>query len=262
MISRVKQNPLLRRVLRRALVGRTTTRRYPGDIGSLMFPADQHLNLFFRKHAILEKTVTANLARLIRPGDLVFDIGANIGYYTVLLSRWVGSGRVVAVEPDPQNHAVLLQNLVRNHLRNVSAVCQAVSAQSGMPTLFRDTATGRSSSLEQTAWHPERDAIVPVAVAATTIDHLTEEFGAPALIKCDVEGHEVAALEGARKTLLGQPMLMLEVAAANRVAVERLLSRYGYVFQDAGTALADCPPQQSLKGFNVLATPSSNAESG
>jgi len=88
--------------------------------------------------------------RRLAPGDAFVDVGANIGYFSLLASKLVGeSGLVVAIEPSPTIFAVLESNLARNRAHNVRAVCVAASASTGMLRLFRgpDSNIGRTTVL-------------------------------------------------------------------------------------------------------------------
>ena len=86
----------------------------------------------------------AAVRRLVRPGDLVFDVGAHVGFYTTMFSRLVGDGAVVAFEPDVINLELLQRNLERNRARNVVVRSQAVSDASGERRFAVDAFTGSS----------------------------------------------------------------------------------------------------------------------
>ena len=74
----------------------------------------------------------------VRPGDVAIDLGAHIGYYTLLLARLVGpTGRVLAFEPDPDNFALLSRNVEMNGYANVELFNAAASDRPGRSPLFR-----------------------------------------------------------------------------------------------------------------------------
>ncbi|MDX3388383.1 FkbM family methyltransferase, partial [Streptomyces niveiscabiei] len=84
-----------------------------------------------------EPHLTSFVSRRLRPGDTFIDVGANIGYYTVLASQLVGStGRVVAVEPSPDFHEALAGNVRLNGCANVRTVNTAVSDTPGRLTFY------------------------------------------------------------------------------------------------------------------------------
>lgn len=138
-----------------------------------------------------------------KPGDLVFDIGAHCGVSTYALSRAVGEGgRVVAFEPDPANYELLLRNIARHGLNNVTALRIAVAPTQGEADFY---AEGTFGSVLAT------DSARSTMGSAVTIDTLTladacRRFGTPAFVKMDIEGSEVRVLEASRDLLLGNPI--------------------------------------------------------
>lgn len=136
------------------------------------------------------------MRRFVREGDVVFDIGANIGLHTVLLSKLVGAkGKVFAFEPNTE----LLPNIERtvSGLNNATLHSIALSNQSTQSTLFvPEDDTMASLSAE---YMPDTRAIV---CEQRRMDDLIDEkiLPRPDFIKCDVEGAELSVFEGARKT--------------------------------------------------------------
>lgn len=152
-----------------------------------------------------EPVETALLQALIRPGDQVLDIGANMGYYTALLADWVGAeGMVHAVEPDPDNFALLdanTQDFQRKGRVRLHAL--ALSEATGTAKLFR--------SKDNVGMHRLYDSIccdgsfteVPVCrgddLALAPLD----------FIKIDIEGYEIFALRGLNNTLANSPNIKI-----------------------------------------------------
>ncbi|MGH8164650.1 MAG: FkbM family methyltransferase, partial [Rhodanobacteraceae bacterium] len=100
-------------------------------------PLDSLELSIFRSYEPFE---TSLLTSELRPGMTVVDVGANIGYYTLLFSKLAGDkGRVYAFEPEPQNFALLERNLTRNHRANVTIFNEAASDQSGHSFLYLST---------------------------------------------------------------------------------------------------------------------------
>jgi len=173
--------------------------------------------------------IAALLARL-RPGDTAFDVGANIGFHTVALARGVGStGRVLAVEPVPDNAAALRANLARNGLANVQVFEVAAGATRGEIELELTRDPAFVSAHGAVGGGPAgRRLRVPLE----PIDRLWESAGSPAVrvMKIDTEGAEPEGLQGAEKLLRAcRPALLLEAndEARRRVLDDWLLPR-GY----------------------------------
>lgn len=134
--------------------------------------------------------------RQTSPGDVVLDIGANLGAYTLLFGQWVGAtGRVVAFEPAPGPRRGLERHVALNGLADrVEVRAEAMSAARGRA---RFGGTGPSGHDRLTAGGEGS-----VEVATTSIDAFCEETGTrPCLIKVDVEGAELDVLKGARTTI-------------------------------------------------------------
>ncbi len=142
----------------------------------------------------------------LRPGDVVLDIGAHVGVYTLQAARAVGpQGHVHSFEPSATTFALLEQNIALNGYTNVTAVRAAVSAAAGDAelTLSVDNTGDNSLLAEQTSGRrTERVRTV------TVDDHLA---GQPRVdvVKMDVQGAEPAALAGARATLAANESLIL-----------------------------------------------------
>jgi FkbM family methyltransferase len=97
---------------------------------------------------VWEPNATAAFRSLLRPGDVCLDIGAHIGYFTLLASRLVGAdGHVYAFEPTPATYEALCANLRRNDVQNVTALPVAVGDMQGQAVLHEGpgTNTGRST---------------------------------------------------------------------------------------------------------------------
>lgn len=144
---------------------------------------------------LYEKEKMRHFARRVQPGQVVFDVGAHVGYYALLAATRVGpTGHVWAFEPVPENFAYLQQHIALNHLSNLTCLQMAVADVSGT-TLFRKGGTRSTGSLSSDG---------ELTVTTISLDDLVERSQAPTphIIKLDVEGAELAALAGARKLLL------------------------------------------------------------
>lgn len=154
----------------------------------------------------------------VRPGDVCVDVGANIGYYTRLLSRLVGpTGRVVAYEPYPPAFDLLRRNSAR--LPNVRIVQAALSDAPGEADLFV-ARTEDMSSLSASAGRSH------VRVRLETLDALHTEVPRVDFIKIDVEGFEYAVLGGGLELLrLYRPIVTFELT-------RRYIDRFGHDIED------------------------------
>jgi len=143
---------------------------------------------------IWEKDVTAYLMKLIESGMVVVDIGANVGYYTLLAAEKVGDhGKVFAFEPEPSRYTLLEKNVGVNGLKNVILVQKAVSHKTGTARLYLDP---RHNPGDHRLFDSS-DGRVSVAVETTSLDDFFQDKGQIVhIIKMDIQGAEMAALEG------------------------------------------------------------------
>jgi FkbM family methyltransferase len=155
---------------------------------------------------------------LIKPGDVVIECGGHHGAQTILLSRWVGDdGKVIVVEPMPENLAILKKNIALNELKNVIVVPKAAGDRS-------DHVKMRPDSNGSVAF--DGKANNGLEVESVSLDDLAAELGIkPNFIKIDVEGFEYQILKGAQNTLAMTPAVFVEVHTL-------CLPRYGYAFED------------------------------
>lgn len=141
----------------------------------------------------------------LREGDVVFDLGANVGFYSLLASRRVGkSGQVFSFEPVPRNLAFLRKHVDLNGARNIKVLELAVSDAAGTA----DFGLGPNASMGSIGAKGGQT----VTVETVSLDDLIESGNLPApdVIKCDIEGGEFAALLGLRRTLgRSSPVLFL-----------------------------------------------------
>jgi FkbM family methyltransferase len=168
-----------------------------------------------------EPEQTAAFQQVVRPGSVVYDVGAHYGYYSLLASQLAGpSGRVIAFEPSPRNLSVLRRHIQLNHADNVTVLETAVSDHEG-EARFDDRAGSGVGHLSPTG---------PITVRLTTLDALGERFPAPDVVTIDVEGAEEAVLAGGRSLLEHtRPAIFLSThGAALRESCTRTLTGLGY----------------------------------
>ena len=170
-----------------------------------------------------EPEQTRLFQKLVKPGDVLYDIGAHFGYYTLLSSKLVGEkGKVVAFEPSPNNLARLYRHIELNSRRNVQVLELAVSDHVG--TAKFETRTGSGVG------HLASDG--PLEVKLTTLDSLTDQ-PLPQVMKIDVEGAELGVLQGAKALFAKcKPIIFLSLHGEDlKTNCMELLRGYGYTFQ-------------------------------
>ncbi|HRU04311.1 MAG TPA: FkbM family methyltransferase [Candidatus Brocadiia bacterium] len=153
-------------------------------------------------HGVYEPFETELVKRYARPGAVALDIGANIGYYTLLMASIAGpEGRVYAFEPEPANYALLCENLRANNLGNVTTFQKAVSDREGVVCLSMS-----SENMGDHRIHHRGAGRRLAEVEAVTVDSLADELGGRlCLVKMDIQGAEGLALKGMQETLKRNP---------------------------------------------------------
>jgi len=170
-----------------------STRASVGPFEVQFHPDDRVLPKRLILYGGYEKQEIALLCSLVREGDHVLDVGANVGIHTMFLSRAVGArGRVIAVEPDPVNASLLTANLEHNGCDNVTVARCALGNSTGTVQLFQVPTHRANASLADITGHGES---IDVSLR-TGADLLAQLDCSPRLVKVDVEGSEPQVLAG------------------------------------------------------------------
>jgi FkbM family methyltransferase len=202
---------------------------------------------------------------MVRAGDVVYDVGANIGWYSLLAARGVGAnGEVVAFEPSIVNAACVQENAATNGMGNVTVIPAAVTDRDGWAVfLDRGSLEGRlekNDTQAQAERRAKRDqshkgaSVVPVL----TLDSWIAETSTrpPSIVKIDVEGAELGVLQGMLETLRSaKPVLIVELHGT-RDEVADFLDGVGY---EHSPIEVDAPTRQAPWWVHLLARPATPA---
>ncbi|MEM1137064.1 MAG: FkbM family methyltransferase, partial [Bacteroidota bacterium] len=220
MLKAIKSNSLIRKFLFGILSGKIVSRSHYVSSYKISFDAGRNMGFFFSRSVHWEPVITKNVLNLLKTGMTVFDIGGNIGYYTILFADAVGTkGKVVTFEPDEISIPILKTNINQNQLMQVTLVAKGISSTKGTIKFNLDMSTGQTSSIKDDVWHPNATQLKTVEIETMSLDNALEIYGCPHFIKCDVEGAEelVFNKESARKTLSKKPILLIEIKDENQV---------------------------------------------
>jgi FkbM family methyltransferase len=201
----------------------------PGG-GIVVLRWDEVVGRHVLRHGSFEPAELEAARACLRPGDVAVDVGANVGLVAVPLALAVApGGRILAIEPLPENVGRLEQNVRRNELENVTIVGAAAGADDGEIVLNVAADSAFSSVGTVTKYR----AAGALRVPCRRLDSLWAELGRPhvALVKIDVEGAELDVLDGATELLrASRPVLLVEAdpgLAAEALAAH--LTDAGYV---------------------------------
>lgn len=172
----------------------------------------------------------------VTAGAVIFDVGANIGYFTIPLAMAAGpSGRVFAFEPEPRNVSRLSDNVSLNLLPNVDIMPMAIGAYDGRVTLYLGddsvyhTTAGAGERLPITLAHEMQQEI---SVEIARLDTVWRKLDSPhvALVKIDVEGTEMHVLEGSKAMIEScRPLVLVEADAGRFDQIHGALTALGYL---------------------------------
>jgi FkbM family methyltransferase len=159
---------------------------------------DRYISPRIRERGSWEPFETRIMYALLRPGDVFIDIGANIGWHTVMSGLRVGgAGRVFAFEPEGSNADLLERNVALNELKNVKVFRCALSERTGTSALVK-SATNMGD-------HRIAAGSTGLTVPVDTLDHLVASGGVDLararIVKIDTQGAEAMVLRGAQHTL-------------------------------------------------------------
>ena len=211
----------------------------------------------------------AFLDRVLKPGMVFVDVGANDGYYTLFAARRVGSGgRVAAVEPSSRERAHLERNLARNGVGNVEVVPAALGATAGHADLH--LAHGAHTG-HNTLGSFAHDDVVPARIERVpleTLDAVVARLALPHVdvVKIDVEGGEANVIAGARTVLSSmRPLIMMEMndsalraqGSSETSLLATLRGELGYEILVFSTksGLAELPVDGTPLSANIIAVP-------
>ena len=207
----------------------------------------------------------AYLEKVLSPGKVFIDVGANFGVYTLVASKLAGAaGKVIAIEPTAQSFAVLRQNIALNHLANVRAFRVALTQTRGKAWLYHGwDPVGNSLGMDPLCGEGGEE------VQTESLDNLMEQngIGHVDVIKVDVEGAEELVLRGATRTLTtNSPVVIFEYnpgcsarLSLSPYGARDFLESLGYEFVVLGECAKSDTSASGPTYFNIVAIPKRSA---
>jgi FkbM family methyltransferase len=235
------------------------TRRLPSRVGGERIYVSPDASLKFWRWNLekAEPRLFDWAQEFVREGDVVWDIGANVGLFAFSAASLAGaSGYVLAVEADIWLAGLLRKSASRKSKRVAPVDVLPVAVSESLDVArFNIAARGRSTNyLDHTQGSTQTGGIRnSVMVMTITLDWLLERLPAPRILKIDVEGAEHQVLQGAQKLLSTvRPVILCEVSSGNAQQVGALLRSYGYELFDLDVNQQERKPLP-FPSFNTLA---------
>lgn len=216
-------------------------------ISMLVDPIDVHATPYtLLDFGSYETDETNFLKSVFREGDIFLDIGANLGWYSLVLGRNCPGSRIFAFEPIPSTVEMLEKNIRLNALQNVESICMGMFNKADELNFLYAPDVSGATSLKVTGQTRGRSSIQSVTCHTTTLDiFCTERDIVPTLLKIDVEGAELMVVQGGHETLQHTPIILMELLRKwsrefgyHPNDVFALLAEYGYgawAFSAAGS---------------------------
>ena len=210
---------------------------------------------WFKASNIYEPEVTFLLFRVLGDGDIFVDVGAHVGYFSVIAAKLVGeTGRVLAFEPEPGNLRKLEYHIRINKLANVTVIPHPLSDRAERRPFFINLGNDGGHALWDPATFPSfsgaHQASQPSSVDTTTLDaawRAAAPDAAPKVIKIDTEGAEKNVLDGSR-SLLARHRVPFVVAELHEFGLKQM-----------GASQEDLRDMMSVLGYETFVLPMSEA---
>jgi FkbM family methyltransferase len=206
--------------------------------------AVDHAQAYGLVRGVIEPSVQEALRRHVKPGAVVFDVGANLGFFSILSARLAGpGGRVEAFEPVPASADAIRANAALNGLANVRVNEAAVSDHGGAMKLWLAPERSQAHLVDRGV---RRDTDQAITVRLVALDDEIEEgrLPVPSVLKIDVEGSEIAVLAGLRRTLDAHDLVVICELHETNAEVLEVAAELGYLAEniDGTTSVGDAGP--------------------
>ena len=180
---------------------------------------------------IREQHATAIMQQYIRPDDVILELGANIGYYVCLESRILSSeGFIYAVEPAPENVALLKRNVALNQISVIEVTHMAMSDKPGTARLY----TGKACNLHSLVNESGEDDTHSMEVPTDTVDGFLANRRPISFLRMDIEGYEAVVIDGMRDTLSSPTLRRMFIEIHPALIEVDSMQRFLEKLQEAG----------------------------
>jgi FkbM family methyltransferase len=210
----------------------------------------------------VDPTLLRLVGEVVKPGHVVWDIGANLGLFSFAAAASAGpSGRVLAIEPDATLVTLLRRSAALNPSHAPVEVLPVAVAANLAISRFHIARRNRSTNFLDGFGTTQTGGVRTTELVPTmTLDWLAANFPLPNVIKIDVEGAETEVLTGAAEALKNLPIIICEVAGSNANAVAELLASYGYDFYDGELLFNQSSPLREIAPPTTVAIPRTVSE--
>jgi len=220
-------------------------------LGSKMYLdlADKGISRDLIVDGIRERFGVGVVTKEVKSGDIVVDIGANIGYYVLIEAKLVGDkGKVYAIEPDPSNIELLRKNIEINGLSNVEVFQLAIGDTNEFHSMYLSTHRNKPTLRDVAGTVKEKFVTGKIDVKVTTLDDFLENKPYPSVIRMDVEGYEYEIIRGMKNILQRKLPLTLSIEFHFHLLKRQQSVEILETLKSAGFRIADVAKEVRQRG--------------
>jgi FkbM family methyltransferase len=173
-------------------------------------PTDRNVSYLIFVNKEHERFETLILKYFLQKNSIYIDIGANIGYFSLIVGSIAKNGKVLSFEPDTENFKLLEKNISTNNLTNIQTFQHAVSDTNGFVNLFSSDANkGNPRFFKEDLEGYMEECQSSESIKCVTLDNFLDDLIKPNIIKMDIQGGEMLALKGMKNTIQKSNELIL-----------------------------------------------------
>lgn len=217
-------------------------------------PKDNFLSRDIAFNKIWEINTTNFLKNIINEGQIVADIGANIGYFSLLLSKLVGSkGKVYSFEPELKNFEILKKNVTINNFKNIKLYQKAVSNNSGKRKFYKSNWNFGDHRFNKNILYDNDLTHTPIEIDVIRLDECLNDVDLD-FMKIDVQGHEMQVIEGAKKFINNKDnfKMVIEFYPHGLMSNDTDPEEFLKTLLDLGFDIYDIDSRNLLVNFDIL----------
>lgn len=237
---------LPRAVLEQATHRLVLRRRLPGPFRAARIYVSSEGGLRYLRPSMgnIDPDLLKLAAEIIRPGDVVWDVGANIGLFSFAAAVAAGpNGHVLALEPDALLVRLLRRSAIANHgIAPVEVLPIAVTDDIGVARFHIARRNRATNHLDGFGTAQTGGVRTTELVPTVTLDWLADRFPMPSVVKIDVEAAELNVLSGGASVLRSRATIICEVAGRNAATAAEILTASGYTLYDAHQSAGERTP--------------------
>ncbi len=195
---------------------------------------------------VRERESTRIMNSFIRPDDVILELGANIGYYVLMEARLLSEqGFIYAVEPDPDNVALLRRNIALNHVTNIEVHALAMSDRKGTARLY----TGTACNLHSLINHSGQTDARYLEVQTETVDGFLAGRRPVTFIRTDIEGYETEIIKGMDQTFASAQLKRLFIEIHPHLVPPRQMQDFLQTLQKRGFEVTHAVSRDTQERF-------------